>query len=222
MAIGYSDYPGAVDTASTLLRARALRSTALRFPVGATDTVVPLISTAGFPPDGAVLVEDEVIVYAGLTETDLTGCIRGAFQDDGYGPATAHAIGAPVILAPLAAHHRVLADAVVAVQQRANALLGITVNDQTGTSYTLAETDRGALVRCTNANAIAVQVPAGLAGGFRCQIVQGGGGRVTLSGASGVGITNRLGYTKTAGPAAVVELIAYGANLYYLTGDTGA
>lgn len=244
MAIGVSDYAaslggtagggdagiaatggGAVtlDTASSLLRARALTGTILKFPVGASETTIPVESTAGLTPDGAVVVDGECITYTGLTETSLTGCVRGAFQVDGYGPPAAHEIGAAVTQEPLPANVRVLVDAVLALQARVERLLvAVNVNAQTGTEYTLTASDHGRLVSCSNGSAIAVTVAAGLPAGFRCRIAQGGAGRVTVSGASGVTVSNRQSQTKTAGQHGVVELLQTAANAYLLIGDTGA
>lgn len=223
MAIGQTSYPGALDDATSLLRTRATRTTFLRFPVSATETTIPVLSTTGATSDGAILIDDEVVIYTGLTDTSFTGCTRGALQQDGYGAAAAHAIGATVTQGPLPTHTRVLADAVQALEARVESTaLGTAVNAQTGTSYTLAATDLGKLVLCTNASAIAVTVPAGLGEAFRCRIGQGGAGRVTVSGASGVTVSNRQSYTKTAAQYAVVELVAAAANAYWLLGDTGA
>lgn len=72
-------------------------STTLTAPVGATDTTIPVVSTAGFPltllapghgrRTGVVSIPDydaenaigEFIVYTGLMATTLVGCTRGAF-----------------------------------------------------------------------------------------------------------------------------------------------
>lgn len=233
MAIGVSTYASGMDAggvgsltlddATTLLRTRAPVGTALRFPVGATETEIPVESTVGFTPDGAVVIDNESLTYTGLTETSLTGCVRGAFQADGYGPPAAHEIGAAVTQESLPANVRVLVDAVLALQARVEGLLvGVNVNAQTGTEYTLAASDHGRLVSCSNASAIAVTVAAGLPAGFRCRIAQGGAGQVTVSGASGVTVSNRESQTKTAGQHGVVELLQTAANAYLLIGDTGA
>ena len=211
-----------LDGEGNLLRTRATTSTSLRFPVGPTETTIPVASTAGFAADGAVTIDGECITYLGTTATAFTGCTRGAFQQDGHGAAAAHEIGTPVFLPLLATHHRVLADAVIAVQGRVESLLvDASVNVQTGTSYTLAAADRGRLVLCGNANPVTVTVPAGLPAGFRCRIAQTGAGQVTVGGASTTR-RNRQSHAKTAGQWAVVELEAIGTNEYLLTGDTGA
>lgn len=211
-----------LDTASELVRARSRRGTFLRFPVGATETEIPVETTVGLTPDGAVVIGSECVTYTGLTETSLTGCVRGALQQDGYGPAAAHEIGAEVVQEPTASNVRVLADAVLALQARVERLLvGVSVNAQTGTSYALEASDWGRLVTLTNAAAVTLWVPTGLPVGFRCRIAQGGAGRVTVT-ADGTTVSNRQSHTKTAGQHAVVELVGTALNTYLLLGDTGA
>jgi len=60
-----------------------------------------------------------------------------------------------------------------------------TLNNQTGTSYTLTETDFGKTVTLSNASAISLVCPENatenLSIGFNCTIVQLGAGQVTVS-----------------------------------------
>ena len=212
----------ALDSATTLLRVRVPTGTVLRFPVGPEDVTIPVVSTAGLTPDGAVVIGQECVTYTGLTETALTGCVRGALRQDGYGPPSAHEIGEDVTQEPIAGNVRVLAEAVMALQARVERLLvGVSVNAQTGTTYTLAASDWGRLVTVDNAAAVTLWVPAGLPVGFRCRIAQAGAGRVTVT-ADGTTVSNRAGQTKTAGHWAVVELEGIALNTYLLSGDTGA
>jgi hypothetical protein len=64
---------------------------------------------------------------------------------------------------------------------------GTTLNDQTGTTYTLVLTDAGKFITFTNAAAITVTVPTNAAVAFpigtQIAFQQGGAGQVTLSGA---------------------------------------
>ena len=90
------------------------------------------------------------------------------------------------------------------------------LNDQTGTAYTLDASDNGRVVTLNNASAITLTVPAGLAAGFNCMIVQKGDGIVTIT-PSGVSVTNRSGGTKTAGKNAIVTIISITSN-YFITG----
>ena len=93
------------------------------------------------------------------------------------------------------------------------------LNDQTGTTYTLLSTDNGKVITLNNASAITLTVASGLGAGFNCMIVQKGAGIVTLVGAGGVTVTNRIGFTKTAGTNAIVTLIAIASNYFVSGGD---
>jgi hypothetical protein len=77
----------------------------------------------------------------------------------------------------------------------------LTLNAQTGTTYTLVLTDNGRLVTLSNAAAIALTVPlnssVAYATGAIINIQQIGAGEVTIQGASGVTITS-TGATATA------------------------
>ena len=97
----------------------------------------------------------------------------------------------------------------------------VITNAQTGTAYTLVAGDNGAILTMNNAAAITLTVPAGLGAGFSCLVIQLGAGKVTVA-ASGVTIVQRQAFTKTAGQYAVASLLAYGANVFALSGDLGA
>jgi hypothetical protein len=87
-----------------------------------------------------------------------------------------------------------------------------------GTTDALKIEDSGGGVRCTNAAAVSLLVPTGL-GAFVGYVIQGGAGKVTLTPASGVTITNRQSFSGTAGQGAVISLIAIAADTYILGGD---
>jgi hypothetical protein len=97
------------------------------------------------------------------------------------------------------------------------ATLNATLNNQTNTTYTLDASDNGRVVTLNNASAITLTVPAGLAAGFNCMIVQKGAGVVTLTPAANVTVTNRSGGTKTGGQNAIVTIISISSN-YFITG----
>ena len=96
------------------------------------------------------------------------------------------------------------------------------LNDQTGTTYTLASTDNGKVVTLNNGSAITVTIPTGLGDGFNCLLVQKGAGQVTVTKAGGGALNNRSTQTKTAGQHAIVTLVHIGSEVYILSGDTGA
>lgn len=91
-------------------------------------------------------------------------------------------------------------------------------NNQTGTTYTLNSTDNGKIVTISNVGSITVTVPAGLAVGFNCTIVQLGAGVITFS-ASGTTLRQRQSFFSTAGQYAVASLISTTSNTFILGGD---
>src|SRR5512143_1742278 len=81
-----SNYPGAIDSAASLytpvdaFSTKPLETTtAIAVLVG--DSTISVASTSGgFAASYGVLsIDDELIVYAGKTATQFTGCQRGAF-----------------------------------------------------------------------------------------------------------------------------------------------
>lgn len=99
------------------------------------------------------------------------------------------------------------------------------INEQTGTTYTLAVADAGKLVRCLNANAITVTVDpdssVNIPTGSVITIEQQGAGQVTV--AQGTGVTiNKYGGLKTAGQYAAVQLVKVAADTWTLYGGVAA
>jgi len=95
------------------------------------------------------------------------------------------------------------------------------INDQTGTTYTLVSGDNGKVVVLNNASAVTVTVPSGLGAGFNCSFVQKGAGQVSFS-ASGTTINNRQSHTKINAQYGVASLVAYVADTFVLAGDTAS
>ena len=95
------------------------------------------------------------------------------------------------------------------------------INDQTGTSYTVAASDNGKVVVLNNASAVTVTVPSGLGAGFNCSFVQKGAGQVSFS-ASGTTVNNRQSHTKINGQYGVASIVAYAADTFVLAGDTAS
>lgn len=104
-----------------------------------------------------------------------------------------------------------------------NAILGFdaTINDQTGTAYTLLASDNGKVVVLNNGLAVTVTVPSGLGAGFNCSFVQKGAGQVSFS-ASSTTINNRQSHTKINAQYGVASLVAYADNVFVLAGDTAS
>jgi hypothetical protein len=103
------------------------------------------------------------------------------------------------------------------------AILGFdaTINDQTGTAYTLLASDNGKVVVLDNGSAVTVTVPSGLGVGFNCSFVQKGAGQVTFS-ASSTTINNRQSHTKINAQYGVASIVAYAADTFVLAGDTAS
>ena len=95
------------------------------------------------------------------------------------------------------------------------------INDQTGTTYTLLSSDNGKVVVLDNASAVTVTVPSGLGAGFNCSFVQKGAGQVSFS-ASSTTIYNRQSHTKINAQYGVASLLAYAADTFVLAGDTAS
>lgn len=95
------------------------------------------------------------------------------------------------------------------------------INDQTGTAYTLLSSDNGKVVVLDNASAVTVTVPSGLGAGFNCSFVQKGAGQVSFS-ASSTTINNRQSHTKINAQYGVASLLAYAADTFVLAGDTAS
>ena len=97
----------------------------------------------------------------------------------------------------------------------------LTLNAQTGTTYTLVLTDNGRLVTLNNAAAITVTVPlnssVAFATGAIVNLQQIGAGQVTVAGASGVTV-NGTG-TKTRAQWSAASLIKTATDTWTLVGD---
>lgn len=102
----------------------------------------------------------------------------------------------------------------------------LTLNAQTGTTYTLVITDNGRLVTLSNAAAIALTVPlnatVAYATGAIINVQQIGAGQVTIQGASGVTITS-TGATattpKTRAQYSAASIIKTGTDSWTVIGD---
>ena len=52
-------------------------TTTLTSTINGTVQTIPVVSTTGFSTTGALIIENEIITYTGLTSTSFTGCTRG-------------------------------------------------------------------------------------------------------------------------------------------------
>lgn len=106
----------------------------------------------------------------------------------------------------------------------ATALSGLlTVNAQTGTTYTLALADAGATVTLSNGSGITLTVPTNASIAFpvgtSILLVQIGAGQVTVAAAGGVTVNSRGAALKLNAQYAAASLVQYAANTWVLTGD---
>ncbi|SVB72062.1 uncharacterized protein METZ01_LOCUS224916, partial [marine metagenome] len=85
-------------------------------------------------------------------------------------------------------------------------------------AHTLTSSENGKVLIFTSGSNVVLTVPAGLAVGFNCLIVQTGNGRVTLTGSS-TNIYNRNSHVMTAGQYAIMTLISYDTNKFISSGD---
>ena len=96
-----------------------------------------------------------------------------------------------------------------------------TVTTQSGTTYTLAASDCGTTIRFTNASAVTVTIPQGLAVGCSIAILQQNTGAVSVNGSAVTPATlqSRSSYTKTAGRWGMIGITIESSNVAVLTGD---
>jgi len=101
-----------------------------------------------------------------------------------------------------------------------------TVNAQTGTTYTLALTDKSKLVTFSNIASITLTVPTNasvaFAVGHRIDLLQVNTGDVTISPAGGVTIDSKSGFTRLSAQYAAATLFYRGSDLWFLIGDIAA
>lgn len=92
------------------------------------------------------------------------------------------------------------------------------INTQAGTTYTLQAVDNGKVILFTNAGSVAVTVPAALAVGFSCTIIQVGTGQVSLN-ASGTTLRLVGSANKTAAQYATMTVFSHVANEFIVGGN---
>jgi hypothetical protein len=96
----------------------------------------------------------------------------------------------------------------------------VAMNAQTGTTYTLATSDIGKIVTCSNASGIVVTIPAStFAIGDQINVMQYGAGQITFTPAATVTMRSSGSKTKTFGQYAVATLINIAANEWVLVGN---
>jgi hypothetical protein len=93
------------------------------------------------------------------------------------------------------------------------------MNAQTGTTYTVAQTDCGKIVKGKNAGAITITVPSTITGVCHVTILQEGAGQITV--AAGASATLNGAFTKTRAQWAMISVSNVGATAadWILAGD---
>lgn len=105
-------FPGGIATDADLCIAVNNLSNQLSSAIDNIVTTIPVDSTAGFPTAGFISIDDEIIKYTGTTGASFTGCTRGS---DGT-IAISHLDNAAVHHNIVAAHHNLLKDEIIAIE----------------------------------------------------------------------------------------------------------
>ncbi len=87
------------------------------------------------------------------------------------------------------------------------------------TSYTLTNNDLGSVFRFNSSSPMTLTIPAGFPIGSNISVYQVGTGQVTIVGAAGVTVRNRLSIFRTAGQDAGVGIMSTDTDVYHITGD---
>ena len=157
--------------------------------------------------------QNEEIVFITANSSDSFTIVRGQSGSS----AISHSGGATV-------KHVFVSEALNAFESGLNET--IPLNNQTGTTYTLAASDAGDLVTLTNASPIALTIPTNatvaFAIGTQITIAQSGVGKVTVAGAVGVTVNSADGYLSLRNQYSAGTLIKTNTNNWILIGDTSA
>ena len=94
------------------------------------------------------------------------------------------------------------------------------INAQTA-SYSLVAGDNGKIVTMNVASANNLTVPASLAVGFNCTVIQLGAGQTTIL-ASGVTLNSYQSYLKISGQHGSASIVGYTSNVYNVAGNLSA
>jgi hypothetical protein len=95
---------------------------------------------------------------------------------------------------------------------------GLLIDNSKSASFTLASADNNKVFLITSASAVTITVPATLAVGFSCQVIQGGAGTLTFAG-SGVTLNSANGLT-TRTTNSVIGLVMNSTTTGFVFGDS--
>ena len=88
-------------------------------------------------------------------------------------------------------------------------------------SYSLVAADNGKVITMNVASANTLTVPASLAVGFNCTVIQLGAGQTTIT-ASGTTLNSYQGYLKISGQHGSASIVSYTSNVYNVAGSLSA
>jgi hypothetical protein len=94
------------------------------------------------------------------------------------------------------------------------------INTQTA-SYSLVAGDNGKIVTMNVGTGNTLTVPASLAVGFNCTVIQLGAGQTTIT-PSGVTLNSYQGYLKISGQHGSASIVSYTSNVYNVAGSLSA
>lgn len=86
-------------------------------------------------------------------------------------------------------------------------------------NYTLTLSDNASVITFDSANDVTLTIPSGLPIGYNVSVYQVNSGKVTVQGAAGVNVLNRLSRFKTAGKDAGIGIVCTSTGVFHLTGD---
>lgn len=89
-----------------------------------------------------------------------------------------------------------------------------------GATITLSDaTHNGRVLLCTHADAVAVTIPAGLAAGFSCMVIQSGAGPLSFVQGSSATVNSYLGLLSIAGQHGAASVVWTAADVFNLSGN---
>lgn len=179
-------------------------------------TTLSLNSSTNFPAYGTVLIDNEVILYTGISGNDLTGLTRGF--DSPNSVAAAHANGAVVSFAIVADHHNILAAEINAIETSLNLTASqVVVTNASGRLTTQASpslTELGYLAGVTSA----IQTQINAKGSGTVTSVSGTANQISSTG----GTTPVLSITNPFDPPGQIQGVvgSVGTPTYSFVGHT--
>jgi hypothetical protein len=111
---GTVKFPVSIDSSDSLFRVQDSSRSQITEAMTSSSSSVNVTTTATFPSTGSIKIDDEIVYYTSKTSSSFGGLIRGSAGTSAAG----HVSGARIFAPMLAAHHNVLALAIVAAQTK--------------------------------------------------------------------------------------------------------